>query len=86
MKAVLLFDERQEFVPGIFAEMVLWRVPTPVRGSKHSYKYRLALVALGSCVLRYDNEDGKGDHKHIGDMEQSYRFIDRMTLFTDFLP
>lgn len=25
----------------------------------------------GNCVLRYDNEAGKGDHKHIGDDERT---------------
>lgn len=27
-------------------------------------KYSLARVADGACVLRYDNEAGKGDHRH----------------------
>jgi hypothetical protein len=37
-----------------------------VRGSRHQYKYRLVLVVNDDCVLRYDNEAGKGDHKHVG--------------------
>ena len=31
------------------------------------------------CVVRYDNEKGKGDHKHVGTHESSYRFIDMET-------
>jgi hypothetical protein len=26
------------------------------------------------CVVRYDNEIGKGDHRHFGDRESSYSF------------
>jgi hypothetical protein len=55
-----------------------------VRGSGHAYKYSLALVAEGICVLRYDNEAGKGDHKHVANREVAYRFIDLATLQTDF--
>ena len=49
--------------------MVVWEVPKPKRGSAHSFKYRLALISDGVCMLRYDNEAGKGDHKHIGRRE-----------------
>ncbi len=70
MKAELLLRERIAISPDrSFAELVVWSVPTPVRRSIHSFKYRLALVVDGVCVLRYDNEAGKGDHKHIGGLE-----------------
>ncbi|EGG79231.1 hypothetical protein SXCC_00087 [Gluconacetobacter sp. SXCC-1] len=35
-------------------EIVVWHVPVPVRGSAHRFKYRLAFVADGACVIRYD--------------------------------
>ena len=38
----------------------------------------------GICVLRYDNEAGKGDHKHIGGREYPYAFSDIETLQVDF--
>jgi Family of unknown function (DUF6516) len=53
-----------------------WRLDRPMRGSIHRFKYRLALVADLVCVLRYDNEAGKGDHRHIGGVEKGYRFVD----------
>lgn len=68
-----------------FQQLVLWRVPMPVRGSWHDYKYRFALVVDDVCVLRYDNEAGKGEHKHIGDRQFSYVFVDTETLLNDFL-
>ena len=56
----------------------------PVPGSNHSYKYSLALVEEGVCVLRYDNEAGKGDHKHITDTEICYTFESIDRLIADF--
>lgn len=66
-------------------ETVIWRVPMPVSGSEHDFKYSLALVANGICVMRYDNEAGKGDHKHFCEQEISYTFVDLPTLQQDFL-
>ena len=57
----------------------------PVRGSRHAYKYSLALVVDGVCVLRYDNEAGKEDHRHVGSVEYPYEFIDLDRLRSDFL-
>ena len=65
MKAELLLDERQVLAEDLFAELVIWRLPESAHGSRHRFKYRFALVADGECVLRYDNEIGKGDHRHI---------------------
>ncbi len=36
-------------------------------------------------MLRYDNEAGKGDHRHIGDDEIAYRFTSPAALFDDFM-
>jgi len=36
-------------------------------------------------ILSYDNESGKGNHKHIKDQEESYLFKDVETLVADFL-
>ena len=55
-----------------------WSEPTRelrrLSGSAHPFKYRLAYVVNEGCVLRYDNEAGKGDHRHWGDKEFDYRF------------
>ena len=65
--------------------MVLWAEPEPVAGSTHSYNYRLVLVAHGICVMRYDNEAGKGDHANSGDRQAPYRFTRVDRLVEDFL-
>jgi hypothetical protein len=84
MKAVPLLRERIVVGESGFVEIVIWEVPQPVSGSRHRYKYRLALVADGACVLRYDNEAGKGDHKHVGVQETAYPFAGIKKLQTDF--
>ena len=85
MKARQIFNRRVIISKNVFAELVAWVVPEPVVGCRHSYKYRLALIHNGSSVLRYDNEAGKGDHKHIGRDEQPYIFKDVDQLINDFL-
>jgi len=84
MKAERLVKERLSQGDNGFVELVLWRVPQPVPGSLHLFKYRLAYVVEGECVLRYDNEAGKGDHKHLGDTESVYVFSTPERLLADF--
>ena len=84
MKAIALLNEREELAPGLFAELRIWRVPQPVRGSAHDLKYALALVVDDLCVLRYDNEAGKGDHRHSGNDEFDYQFVSARHLLDDF--
>ncbi len=67
-----------------FVELVVWTVPVPLAGSRHAFKYRLALVEDGRCTLRYDNEAGKGDHKHVGDTQVAYAFEGLDRLQADF--
>lgn len=84
MKAELILSERHVIDEEAFVEMVVWRLPSPLPGSHHSFKYRLALVVNGFCVLRYDNEAGKGGHKHVGSEETPYVFTSPRTLLDDF--
>jgi hypothetical protein len=39
----------------------------------------------GECVLRYDNDAGKGDHRHLGTREMPYVFVSVDQLLDDFL-
>ena len=84
MKTEALAHERHVLAEDAFAEVVVWRVPHPVRGSAHRFKYRLVLIVGGKCVLRYDNEAGKGDHRHVGEVETLYAFSDYEKLLADF--
>ncbi len=67
-----------------FVEVVVWRVPQPVQPSTHDLRYRLGHVVGGVCVLRYDNERGKGDHRHIEATQEPYRFSTPEQLMADF--
>lgn len=83
-RADLLLRERLILSQRAFVEIVIWRVPAPVAGCQHYFKYRLAYVVNGRCALRFDNEAGKGDHMHVGEAETSYGFTDLSTLQVDF--
>lgn len=74
MKATELLRRRIPYSETSFAELVLWQLPKPLPGSTHHFKYRLAFVVSGECVLRYDNESGKGDHRHYKGRESAFSF------------
>ena len=84
MKAELLMRERRVLADG-FIEVIVWSLAEPLSGSTHNLKYRLAYVVRSECVLRYDNEAGKGDHRHVGTKEMPYRFVSVDRLLDDFL-
>ena len=83
-EARLVFRTRSVRLAGV-VEMVVWQVPKPVPPSEHAFKYRLVYLKNEQRVVGYDNERGKGDHKHLGDVEAAYRFVDIETLMADFL-
>ena len=84
MKAERLAHERLVLSSRAFVDISIWRLPQPLSGSTHGYKYRLAYIVDNVCVLRYDNETGKGNHKHLNETEVPYHFIDLSTLQADF--
>lgn len=63
----------------------LGQVPAPVPPSEHPCKYRLVYVVDGKRIVGYDNERGKGDHKHIDGTEKTYRFVNPQRLIDDFM-
>jgi len=84
MKATLIHQFKQAYRRGRM-EGVIWKVPEPVPPTQHGYKYRLVYVVDGARIVGYDNERGKGDHRHIGGRETAYRFVDVPTLLKDFI-
>lgn len=84
MRATQLVHTRVVYSEASFAELVLWRLPAALRGSTHPFKYRLAHVVRGVCVVRYDNEAGKGDHRHFGARESNYLFTTPEALIEAF--
>lgn len=84
MKATELLHKRVVVADNKFAELVLWQLPRPLAGCQHPFKYRLAYVVDDVCVLRYDNETGKGDHCHERGKEAPYKFGGPDELLRDF--
>jgi hypothetical protein len=84
MDVELLLDVRFVLDERSFVQMAVWQLPQPVEGCTHGLKYRLAFVVDGHCVLRYDNETGKGDHRHVQGTETPYEFENLEVLQVDF--
>lgn len=83
-KAVLLLRRRRIYDDGTISEVVLWQLPGPVLGSLHRFKYRLFYGTAGRRAVGYDNERGKGDHRHLDGVESPYTFISLDKLLADF--
>lgn len=85
MGATLLFRNKK-IRDGLIIELVIWELDTPVKGCSHRFKYRLFCGnhETGACLVRYDNEQGKGDHRHVAQREEPYRFTSLEGLLSDF--
>lgn len=84
MPAKLIFRDKIIYEDGYIQEMVIWKVPQPVVGSQHCYKYRLFFGLPDKRIIAYDNERPKGDHRHYAELEQAYRFTTVEKLVNDF--
>ena len=88
MNAKLLFRDKYLYQDGAIREMVIWRLPEPDEERPHGLKYRLYYGQSGQCLVRYDNERGKGDHRHFSndgnEYEEPYSWISVQQLMADF--
>lgn len=82
--AVLIAQAKEVRDDGSIVEIVIWELSEPLPPSTHRYKYRLYYGAGGTTRVRYDNERGKGDHRHFGDREEDYEFSTLAQLLADF--
>lgn len=85
MKATLIYRFEQDYDDGTMLRMMIWQVPAPIPPSTHPFKYRLVYLEEGKRVVGFDNERGKGDHRHAGQKESPYAFVDVETLVNDFV-
>ncbi|MBI5099975.1 MAG: hypothetical protein HZB30_12150 [Nitrospirae bacterium] len=83
MKAELLHHTKKVNPDGDIIEIKIWKVPVS-DDKPFGVKYSLVFVRDGKRVICYDNAEGKGDHKHIGDRELPYNFTTVKKLFNDF--
>ena len=84
MQAELLYRDKYIYRDGAIREMVIWRLPEPDPDYPHSLKYRLFYGYPDECLVRYDNERGKGAHRHYGDREEAYKWVSATQLVADF--
>lgn len=84
MPAAELMNIRIQIADNAFATIRILQVDPAILGSSHQYKYSLAYIVDGVCVMRYDNERGKGDHKHIGGQEYPTIFTTIQNLIASF--
>ena len=82
--AVPLIRAKEVRDDGSIIEIVVWELLEPLPPSTHRYKYRLYYGFGGTSRVRYDNERGKGDHRHIGELEEYYAFSTLEQLLEDF--
>ena len=69
---------------GAIVELVIWQLPRATPDRPHPLKYRLYFGRGGKCLVLYDNEAGKGDHRHVRGKETPYIFASLARLRRDF--
>jgi hypothetical protein len=85
MRAKRIFYDKAVLPDGAIVEMTIWQLPKPSSERPHGPKYSLFYGRDGVRIVGYDNERGKGDHKHIGELETPYKFESAEKLVADFL-
>jgi hypothetical protein len=85
MKAKRIFYDKAVLPDNSIVEMTIWQLPKPSPERPHGLKYSLFYGRDGLHIVGYDNERGKGDHKHLGEVESRYRFVSVEKLVADFL-
>ncbi len=84
MRAIQVIKAKEVREDETIIEVVVWQLPASLEPCTHKYKYRLFYGVPGICRVRYDNELGKGDHRHFNERETPYQFISLEALILDF--
>ena len=85
MKAVLAYHDKQILPDGAIVELKIWQLTSALPGSRHRLRYSLFCGTPGTRLVAYDNERGKGDHRHVNDKQERYDFETVEKLIADFL-
>lgn len=88
-KAALMFEDKTIYPDGAILEMRIWRLPEANVERLHGLKYSLYYGKNGVRLVAYDNERGKGDHRHYTshatNVEEAYVFTTAAQLVADFM-
>ena len=82
-KARLVIHDKGTDELGNTVETKMWQVPVSEH-APHGYKYSLVYIVNNQRVVGYDNERGKGDHRHLEGLETAYVFTGLRQLVADF--
>ena len=82
--ARLLIDRKAVLANGAIIQIKVWRLSATTQERPHGLKYSLFYGRPGERIIGYDNESGKGDHRHYGHSEQPYDFTSLTQLIRDF--
>ena len=82
--ARLLLSWKEVWPDGFISEGKIWLLPEPTPERRHGLKYSLFFGRPGERIIGYDNETGKGDHRHYRDREEPYLFVSLHRLMADF--
>ena len=83
-KALLLRSEKSIRADGTIVQITIWQLPDASGERPHGLKYSLFYGRPGERIVGYDNETGKGDHRHYRDREEHYDFVSLERLIADF--
>lgn len=82
--ARLILDRKLLLDDGRIIQIRVWRLPEVYAERPHGLKYSLFFGRAGERIIGYDNEKGKGDHRHYRSREEPYRFSSLEQLIRDF--
>ena len=83
MKARLIVHRKERNEYGHITELKAWIVPV-TEHTQHGLKYSVVYIVNDVRVIGYDNERGKGDHRHFAGVEMPYTFSSMAQLVSDF--
>jgi hypothetical protein len=86
MSAKLILDTKTVLADGRIIQRRVWKLPRTTLERPYGLKFSLYCGKDGQTIVRYDNETGKGAHRHEGpqEIESPYAFVSLVQLLTDF--
>lgn len=82
--ASLIENRKLVLNSGAIVQIRIWRLPETTQERPHGLKYSLFYGFRGQRIIGYDNEAGKGGHRHCGAREERYSFTTMEKLISDF--
>lgn len=83
-RAVLIQNRRLNLHGGWIIQIRVWKLPATSEERPHGLKYSLFFGRDGERIVGYDNERGKGDHRHYRRRQEPYAFTSMEKLVSDF--